>query len=129
MPADITNSDLKTIYDDASTKDEVKTAIENAVKNDSGHDNDSHQERLAVFLKASKEVTDLPTAPSNEIKLQLYAYYKQGLACALGDAPGMFDFTAKAKYNAWKKVCDEGVTPDVAQQKYIDLVRELQAAE
>lgn len=31
----------------------------------------------------------------------------------------------KAKYNAWGKVVDEGVTPDAAQEKYVKLVEEL----
>jgi diazepam-binding inhibitor (GABA receptor modulating acyl-CoA-binding protein) len=59
-------------------------------------------------------------------------------------APGTFDFKAssptpppqhrqkantllqgKAKYNAWKKVVDDSVTPDAAQEQYVKLVEEL----
>lgn len=31
----------------------------------------------------------------------------------------------KAKYNAWKKVVDDSVTPDAAQEQYVKLVEEL----
>jgi len=31
----------------------------------------------------------------------------------------------KAKKRAWQKVVDEGVTPEAAQQKYVELVAQL----
>lgn len=37
----------------------------------------------------------------------------------------MIDLTGKAKYNAWKKVVDEGVTPEDAQKRYVELVESL----
>lgn len=34
----------------------------------------------------------------------------------------------KAKKNAWQKVVDEGVTPDQAKERYVELVEKLKAA-
>lgn len=34
----------------------------------------------------------------------------------------------KYKYNAWKKIVDEKVTPEKAQTKYVDLVEKLKKA-
>lgn len=31
----------------------------------------------------------------------------------------------KAKYNAWKKAVEDGITPEQAQEKYVALVEEL----
>ncbi|ORX73812.1 acyl-CoA-binding protein [Linderina pennispora] len=78
----------------------------------------------AAFVTASQEVTKLSTAPSNDIKLQLYANFKQGIN---GDnttpAPGFMDFTGKAKWNAWTAL--KGTSKEDAQAKYIALVEEL----
>ena len=50
----------------------------------------------AQFIKESKQGT------SDEIKLELYAYFKQ---TRFGDCntnkPGMLDFEGKAKWQAW----------------------------
>lgn len=37
----------------------------------------------------------------------------------------MFDLKGKAKKNAWKKIVDEGVTPEEAQTKYVALIEKL----
>ena len=79
-----------------------------------------------TFEKAVAESKTLPEKPDNEILLQLYSLYKQA---TLGDAPkkgdyGMFDFVAKAKHEAWKKL--EGINNEAAMQQYIDLVQQLQ---
>lgn len=87
----------------------------------------------------------LATTPYNLTRhLSLSALYKIGTGedFSKATAPGTFDFKAssplltptkkantfqqgKAKYNAWKKVVDEGVTPDAAQEQYVKLVEEL----
>lgn len=41
-----------------------------------------------------------------------------------GDEPGMFDFVAKAKYQAWEEC--QGMTSDDAMQQYIDLITKLE---
>lgn len=41
------------------------------------------------------------------------------------EAPGTFDLKGKAKKRAWQKIVDEGVTPEQAQIKYVELVEKL----
>ncbi|PVU91222.1 hypothetical protein BB561_004507 [Smittium simulii] len=70
----------------------------------------------AEFIKASVDVRNLPTLPSND----------QGVVGDNKDPqPGMFDFKAKAKYNAW--LSKAGITKEEAQAKYIELVHSLMA--
>ena len=42
------------------------------------------------------------------------------------EAPGVFDFVAKAKYNAWEQL--KGLSQEDAQMQYIELVNELLTA-
>jgi acyl-CoA-binding protein len=78
----------------------------------------------AAFEKAAQEVQDLRRKPSNEMLLRLYGLYKQATAGdAGGDAPGMLDFVARAKYDAWAKL--KGTGREEAMKKYIALVNRL----
>ncbi len=78
----------------------------------------------ALFTKAVADSKDLPDRPSNDTLLQLYSFYKQATeGDANGDAPGMFDFVAKAKYEAWSSL--KGKTKEGAMQDYINLVEKL----
>lgn len=76
------------------------------------------------FETAAREVKDLSTKPSNEDMLLLYGLYKQS---TVGDntaaAPGMFDFTGKAKHAAW--LANVGMSCAEAQTKYIAVVARL----
>lgn len=57
--------------------------------------------------------------PSNEMKLEFYALYKQATAGDVsGKRPGMMDFVNRAKYDAWEKV--KGTSSEDAMQQYID---------
>ncbi|MGB1951930.1 MAG: acyl-CoA-binding protein [Marinobacter sp.] len=57
--------------------------------------------------------------PSNEMKLEFYALYKQATAGDVsGKRPGMMDFVGRAKYDAWAEL--KGTSSDEAMQKYID---------
>lgn len=59
--------------------------------------------------------------PSNEMKLEFYAFYKQATEGDVsGKRPGMMDFVGRAKYDAWDKC--KGMPKDDAMQKYIDLL-------
>jgi len=80
----------------------------------------------AQFQQASQDVVKLPKAPDNDVKLQLYALYKQGSAgdCT-GERPGMLDFVGRVKYDCWKKLA--GTSQEDAMQQYIDLVEKLKA--
>lgn len=78
------------------------------------------------FQAASEAVKDLPERPDNDTLLQLYALYKQGTdGDVSGDRPGMFDFVAGAKYDAWENL--KGTSKDEAQQKYVALVERLKS--
>ncbi len=77
------------------------------------------------FESAVARSKKLPEKPSNEILLKLYSLYKQATEGDVsGDKPGLFDFVAKAKYEAWAEL--EGMDSDEATHKYIALVEELE---
>lgn len=76
------------------------------------------------FEKAAQEVQGLRRKPGNDMLLRLYALYKQATAGdAGGEAPGMMDFVARAKYDAWAKL--KGTGREEAMKKYIALVARL----
>ena len=78
------------------------------------------------FLQAVADSKSLSERPSNETLLQLYSLYKQGTEGDVnGDAPNMFDFVAKAKYEAWSAL--QGKSKEDAQRAYIELVQKLKS--
>ncbi len=78
----------------------------------------------ALFTQAVSESKDLKDRPSNDSLLQLYSFYKQATeGDAGGEAPAMFDFVAKAKYEAWSAL--KGKTKEEAMDSYIKLVEKL----
>lgn len=70
---------------------------------------------------AAIKVWNPSKAPSNEDKLNLYAFFKQATA---GDCttsrPGMFDLAGKAKWDAW--TAQKGLSSEDAMTKYIEQV-------
>ncbi|HEY4151426.1 MAG TPA: acyl-CoA-binding protein [Chitinophagaceae bacterium] len=77
-----------------------------------------------LFEQAVAESKSLPDRPSNETLLQLYSLYKQATeGDATDDAPNMYDFVAKAKYEAWVSL--KGKPVETAMKEYIDLVEKL----
>ncbi len=87
------------------------------------------QELDTQFMQAKDDVVKLSKAPDNQMKLKLYALFKQATDgdYTNGKKPGMMDLAGKFKYEAWKQV--EGLSLDEAKQQYIDLVKQLQAAD
>lgn len=78
----------------------------------------------ASFEKAASAAKSLPERPDNDTLLTLYALYKQGSEGDVkGDKPGFFDFVGVAKYEAWEKL--QGLDPEEAKSKYVELVRKL----
>jgi diazepam-binding inhibitor (GABA receptor modulator, acyl-CoA-binding protein) len=76
------------------------------------------------FEGAAAAVKKLKEDPGNDVKLQLYALYKQGSEGDVqGKRPGFTDMIGRAKYDAWAKV--KGVSRDEAMKKYVDLVKSL----
>lgn len=85
----------------------------------------SLEENFHQAVAASKGLTK---RPDNATLLRLYSLYKQATE---GDAPaesdaGMFDFVAKAKYNAWDGL--RGKTREAAMEEYITLYQSLKEA-
>jgi acyl-CoA-binding protein len=73
------------------------------------------------FEAASKAVTQAKSDPGNDMKLKLYANYKQATEGDVkGEQPGFLDFTGRAKYDAWSKL--KGTSADDAMKAYIKLV-------
>ena len=79
---------------------------------------------LEDFNTAVAQSKDLPSRPSNEDLLQMYALFKQGTeGDVTGDKPGGFDFKAIAKYNAWEE--KKGMDKEKAMQEYVSWVERL----
>jgi diazepam-binding inhibitor (GABA receptor modulator, acyl-CoA-binding protein) len=79
-----------------------------------------------LFDQAVADSKSLPDRPSNESLLQLYSLFKQATeGDATGDAPNMFDFVAKAKYEAWASL--KGKPTETAMKEYTELVEKLKS--
>jgi acyl-CoA-binding protein len=78
------------------------------------------------FTTATEDAKQLPERPDNATMLRLYGLYKQGSGGDVtGKRPGMMDFVARAKYDAWAEL--EGTPQEEAMQGYVDLVESLKA--
>ncbi|CAN8025813.1 unnamed protein product, partial [Ixodes persulcatus] len=76
------------------------------------------------FNQAVKDLNNVPQEPSNDVKLQLYALFKQATVGKCNVAkPGTFDFVGKAKWEAWNKLRD--MSQDDAQNEYAAIVTKL----
>ncbi|WP_432382214.1 acyl-CoA-binding protein [Duganella sp. P38] len=76
------------------------------------------------FEQAQADSKNLPERPDNMTLLKIYALFKQGSAGDVtGERPGMTDFVARAKYDAWAEL--KGKSQDEAKQLYIDLIEDL----
>jgi diazepam-binding inhibitor (GABA receptor modulating acyl-CoA-binding protein) len=81
----------------------------------------------ARFEQALADSKLLPAKPDNNTLLQIYSLFKQGsVGDVQGDRPGMMDFVARAKYDAWAGL--KGKTTEQAQQAYIDLIESLKVS-
>jgi acyl-CoA-binding protein len=79
------------------------------------------QEQFEAAVAQSKS---LPERPDNMTLLKMYGLYKQGSnGDVQGERPGMTDFVARAKYDAWAAL--KGTAQADAQQQYIDLFNDL----
>ncbi|KAF8813336.1 acyl-CoA-binding protein [Phlegmacium glaucopus] len=80
----------------------------------------------AKFNKAVTIVQSLPKTPARPVEDQLffYKYFKQA---TIGDnetaKPGIFDFTGKAKWEAWTSV--KGTTKEEAWSQYVGKLLEI----
>lgn len=80
------------------------------------------QEQFDQAVARSKTLSE---KPGNDVLLQLYSLYKQATEGDVNlDPPSnMFDFVAKAKYNAWEGL--KGKSRESAMQEYVELVGRL----
>ena len=78
------------------------------------------------FQQAQADSKNLPERPDNMTLLKIYALFKQGSSGdATGERPGMTDFVARAKFDAWDAL--KGTSQEDAMQQYIDLIEDLKA--
>jgi diazepam-binding inhibitor (GABA receptor modulating acyl-CoA-binding protein) len=79
-----------------------------------------------MFEQAVADSKALSERPSNDTLLQLYSLYKQATEGDVnGDAPGQFDFVARAKYEAWSGI--KGKSREAAMKEYVQLVNKLKS--
>ena len=72
------------------------------------------------FEAAAKDVLKAKKDPGNDMKLKLYAHYKQATeGDVAGEKPGFTDFVNRAKYEAWAKL--KGTPPEKAMEAYVKL--------
>jgi acyl-CoA-binding protein len=76
------------------------------------------------FNQAQLDSKNLSERPDNMTMLKIYALYKQGSSGdATGERPGMTDFIARAKFDAWATLKE--TSKESAMQQYIDLITSL----
>lgn len=80
------------------------------------------------FEQAKNKLSTLKNDPGNEVKLKIYALFKQATqGPCITPKPGMLDFVNKVKWDAWKSL--GSISQDEARQQYCDLIDSLVAAE
>ncbi|XP_049912465.1 enoyl-CoA delta isomerase 2, mitochondrial [Epinephelus moara] len=80
------------------------------------------------FEQAKNKLSTLKNDPGNEVKLKIYALFKQATqGPCITPKPGMLDFVNKVKWDAWKSL--GSISQDEARQQYCDLIGSLVAAE
>lgn len=79
---------------------------------------------LERFNEAVKSLDSLPDEPPNDVKLKLYALYKQAtVGKCTASKPGVFDLVGKAKWDAWNTLGD--MPQEKAQEEYAALIGQL----
>lgn len=79
---------------------------------------------LERFNEAVKSLDSLAEEPPNDVKLKLYALYKQAtVGKCNASKPGVFDLVGKAKWDAWNTLGD--MPQEKAQEEYASLIGKL----
>jgi len=79
-----------------------------------------------MFEQAVADSKTLSERPSNDTLLQLYSLFKQATEGDVnGEAPGQFDFVARAKYEAWSGI--KGKSREAAMKEYVQLINKLKS--
>jgi pimeloyl-ACP methyl ester carboxylesterase/acyl-CoA-binding protein len=78
----------------------------------------------AAAARVANAPKDGPQTPSNEMKLKMYALYRQAKdGDAQGKRPGMMDVVGRMKYDAWAAL--SGTPRDEAMRRYVEEVESL----
>ena len=76
------------------------------------------------FKRLSEQVNTLKKDPGNEVKLKMYALFKQAtIGTNTTPKSGALNFVAKAKWDAWSGLKD--LTSADAMKQYVDIVEKL----
>ncbi|MGQ0586594.1 MAG: acyl-CoA-binding protein, partial [Gammaproteobacteria bacterium] len=79
----------------------------------------------AAVARVSGAPADGASKPSNEMKLKLYALYRQARdGDVQGKRPGMMDVVGRLKYDAWAGL--QGTSREDAMRRYADAVEMLE---
>ncbi|XP_038132026.1 enoyl-CoA delta isomerase 2, mitochondrial [Cyprinodon tularosa] len=83
---------------------------------------------MEEFEQAKSRLCALRTDPGNEVKLKIYALFKQATQGPCNaPKPGMLDFVNKAKWDAWKSLGT--ISQEEAREQYCSLIGSLVEAE
>jgi acyl-CoA-binding protein len=78
------------------------------------------------FEAAVAAVKGLTEDPGNDVKLRLYALYKQATeGDVTGSRPGFTNLVGRAKYDAWAKLA--GTSSEDAEAQYVAIATDLTA--
>src|SRR5512139_3525790 len=91
-----------------------------------GHDDVRSESGMASseFEAAVAGVKGLTDDPGNDVKLRLYALYKQATEGDVsGGRPGFTNLVGRAKHDAWAKL--EGTPSGDAEAQYVAIVNDL----
>jgi len=82
----------------------------------------------AEFEKAKEKLNTLQNEPGNDIKLKIYALFKQATVGENTEKkPSASNFVAQAKWSAWHSLGKMSV--DDAKKKYVDMINNLAESE
>ncbi|KAI3355570.1 hypothetical protein L3Q82_018401 [Scortum barcoo] len=80
------------------------------------------------FEQAKSKLATLKNDPGNEVKLKIYALFKQATQGPCNTPkPSMLDFVNKVKWDTWKSL--GSISQEEARQQYCDLIGSLVSAE
>ena len=102
------------------------SAVPSAPKKEEAMPRDDLKQRFEQAVeKVRTAPEDGPFKPSNELKLKMYALYRQAIdGDVQGKRPGMLDIVARYKYDAWTMA--KGLSAEDAMRKYLEEVAKVE---
>ncbi len=101
-------------------------APQSAMQNEVAMPKDQLKQKFTQAVEKIRALPpDGPFKPSNELKLKMYALYRQAMdGDVQGKRPGMFDLVARYKYDAWAMA--KGLSAEDAMRKYLEEVAKVE---